>query len=262
MTGKTAVESQRAVRPAQQQTRDGSQMLFTSIKRRKVHQDVAEQIENQILSGLLPEGASLPSERNLMEAFDVGRPAIREALLLLQRSGFIRITNGGRTVVTRPTAANLLEQLSGSARYLLSSEGGEKAFQDARRIFESAIARNAAELATDKDIARLGEYLKINREALGDMDAFERSDIAFHLALAEIGGNPVFSALHAAISEWLALQRHISLRVPGVALCAYRSHEEIHEAVAARNPEAAWHAMDRHLKTVAQQFEQGKGRPA
>ena len=235
-------------------------MLFTRIKRRKVHEDVAEQIENQILSGLLPEGASLPSERNLMAAFNVGRPAIREALLLLQRSGFIRISNGGRTVVTRPTAASLLEQLSGSARYLLSSAGGEAAFQDARRIFESAIARNAAEVASKEDIERLAEYLAKNRDAVSDLEAFERSDVAFHLALAEIGGNPVFSALHSAIAEWLALQRHISLRVPGVAVSAYRSHEEIYEAVAARNPEDAWRAMDKHLRQVAQQFEMGKKR--
>jgi GntR family transcriptional repressor for pyruvate dehydrogenase complex len=195
-----------------------------------------------------------------MEAFNVGRPAIREALLLLQRSGFIRISNGGRTVVTRPTAASLLEQLSGSARYLLSSAGGELAFQDARRIFESAIARNAAEVATTEDIERLGNFLVKNRDALPDLEAFERSDVAFHLALAEIGGNPVFSALHAAIAEWLALQRHISLRVPGVAVSAYRSHEEVYEAVASRNPEAAWRAMDKHLRQVAQQFEMGKKR--
>lgn len=235
-------------------------MLFTRIKRRKVHEDVAEQIENQILSGLLPEGASLPSERNLMAAFNVGRPAIREALLLLQRSGFIRISNGGRTVVTRPTAASLLEQLSGSARYLLSSAGGEAAFQDARRIFESAIARNAAEVASKEDIERLAEYLAKNRDSVSDLEAFERSDVAFHLALAEIGGNPVFSALHTAIAEWLALQRHISLRVPGVSVSAYRSHEEIYEAVAARSPEDAWRAMDKHLRQVAQQFEMGKKR--
>ena len=58
-------------------------MNFKSVKRRKIHEDVAEQIEDQILSGGLEEGANLPSERSLMEAFNVGRPAVREALLLL-----------------------------------------------------------------------------------------------------------------------------------------------------------------------------------
>ena len=234
-------------------------MNFTSIKRRKVHEDVAEQIENQILSGGLPEGASLPSERNLMEAFNVGRPAVREALLLLQRSGFIKVSSGGRTLVTRPTADNFLDQLSSSARHLLSSEEGERAFQEARRLFEAAIARNAAEIATKDDIQRLEAALLANRQSIGNLESFERTDVAFHLTLAEIGENPVFSALHKAIAEWLALQRHIALRVPGVENSAYRSHEEIFQAVADHQPEQAWQAMDRHLRQVIQQFEQGRG---
>lgn len=234
-------------------------MNFTSIKRRKVHEDVAEQIENQILSGGLPEGSSLPSERSLMEAFNVGRPAVREALLLLQRSGFIKVSSGGRTLVTRPTAANFLDQLSSSARHLLSSEEGERSFQEARRLFEAAIARNAAEIATKDDIQRLEAALLANQQSIGNLESFERTDVAFHLTLAEIGENPVFSALHKAIAEWLALQRHIALRVPGVENSAYRSHEEIYQAVADHQPEQAWQAMDRHLRQVMQQFEQGRG---
>jgi len=233
-------------------------MNFTSVKRRKVHEDVAEQIENQILSGGLPEGSALPSERGLMEAFNVGRPAVREALLLLQRSGFVKVSSGGRTIVTRPTVANVFEQLSGTARHHLASEEGERSFQDARRLFESAIARNAAEIATEKDIQRLEISLKANHAAIGNLEAFERTDVAFHLTIAEIGENPVFSALHKAIAEWLALQRRISLRTPGAEASAYRSHEEIYRAIAAHQPEQAWRAMDRHLREVIRLFEQGR----
>ena len=142
-------------------------MNFKSVKRRKVHEDVAEQIEDQILSGGLEKGANLPSERSLMEAFNVGRPAVREALLLLQRGGFIEVSSNGRPIVTRPTATNVLEQLSGSARFLLSSKDGERSFQDARRLFEAAIARNAAEIASPQDIERIGAALRANREAIG-----------------------------------------------------------------------------------------------
>ncbi len=102
---------------------------FKSIKRRKVHEDVAEQIERQILSGDLEEGANLPSERELMKAFSVGRPAVWEALLLLQRNGFIDVSSSGRSFVTRPRTELIVDQLSGSARYLLSSEEGERSFR-------------------------------------------------------------------------------------------------------------------------------------
>jgi DNA-binding FadR family transcriptional regulator len=232
-------------------------MKFKSVKRRKVHEDVAEQIEDQILSGGLQEGASLPSERGLMEAFNVGRPAVREALLLLQRGGFIEVSSNGRPIVTRPTTTNVLEQLSGSARFLLSSKEGERSFQDARRLFEAAIARNAAEIATPEDIERIGAALKANREAIGNAEAFERTDVEFHLVIASIGENPVFTALHAAIAEWLTNQRAVSLRIPGVEASAFQSHELIYNAISAHEPEKAWHAMDQHLKYIMRQYEKG-----
>ncbi len=232
-------------------------MKFKSVKRRKVHEDVAEQIEDQILSGGLEEGAHLPAEREMMEAFNVGRSAVREALLLLQLSGFVQMSSTGRPVVARPTTTNFVEQLSSSARFLLSSEEGERSFQDARRLFEAAIARNAAEIATPRDIERLESALVANRGAVGDIGAFERTDVEFHLAISNIGGNPVFPALHMGIAEWLTNQRTVSLRVPGVEATALESHEKIFDAIAQQAPEQAWHEMDQHLRDIMKQFEKG-----
>lgn len=234
-------------------------MTFKNIKRRKLHEDVASQIEDAIISGSLAEGENLPSERDLMESFGVGRPAVREALLVLERTGLVQLSTGGRARIVRPTVTNMVHQLSGTAKHFIASPGGEEAFQDARRLFESAIARNAAEVATDDNIARLRAALDANREAVDDMGVFERTDVAFHLALAEIGQNPIFGALHVAIVGWLSMQRHISLRISGAAQRALKSHEEIFEAVAKHEPEQAWQAMDRHLREVMSLFRQGTG---
>jgi len=233
-------------------------MNFQSVRRRKVHEDVAVQIEEAIILGTLVEGEALPSERDLMATFGVGRPAIREALLLLERTGFLQLSTGGRARITKPTVAVLIDQLSGSAKHLMAMPGGEQAFQEARRVFEAAIARHAAEIATDADVARLGAALEANRSAIDDMTAFERTDVAFHLVLAEIGQNPVFAALHGAIAGWLALQRKVSLRIEGAAGQALASHDQIYRAVAARQPEQAGAAMDRHLRQVMLQYGKGK----
>ena len=174
-------------------------MEFRNIKRRKIHEDVAEQIESQIVGAALEVGTKLPSERSLMEAFNVGRPAVREALLLLQRSGFIEVSSNGRPVVARPTTSKLVEQLSGAARSLLSSKEGEHSLQDARRLFEAAIARNAAEQATPKDIEVLEAALETNRASLGDIVAFERTDVAFHRTLARPRRNGPRRRIHGAI---------------------------------------------------------------
>ena len=235
-----------------------NEMNFKNVKRRKVHEDVAAQIEEAITSGSVAEGECLPSERDLMESFGVGRPAVREALLLLERIGLVQLSTGGRARIIRPSFSVLVNQLAATARHFLATPGGEASFQDARRLFEAAIARNAAKVAKKSDIAKLSAALEANRAALQDMAAFERTDVAFHFALASIGDNPVFAALHGGIVEWLSMQRHVSLRVPGAAQKAYQSHKAIFDAVANHEPERAWAAMDQHLQEVKQFYRKGK----
>ena len=52
-------------------------MSFQTIRRRKVHEDVALQIREAIIPGVLPEGSGLPPARDLIAIFAVGPSAIR-----------------------------------------------------------------------------------------------------------------------------------------------------------------------------------------
>ena len=69
---------------------------FKPIKQTRVSEEVAEQLKETILNGQFKAGDRLPSERDLAEAFQVSRVAIREALRSLENSGFI-ITRQGAT---------------------------------------------------------------------------------------------------------------------------------------------------------------------
>ena len=94
--------------------------------------------------------------------------------------------------------------------------------------------------------------------ARGDLGHFERTDVAFHYVLATIAKNPIFTAVHDALVEWLTSQRTMSLGVPGAEEGASNSHRRIYEAVAAHDPEAAARAMDDHLKDVAALIQRSK----
>jgi DNA-binding FadR family transcriptional regulator len=144
----------------------------------------------------------------------------------------------------------LVNELSGAARHLLAQPAGVRHFQQARMLFEAGLARYAAVHASKADVEALEAALEANRQAIGDGREFERTDVAFHYVLAGISRNPIFAALHAAIAEWLMEQRTISVRAKGSARAAYRAHERIHRAVAARDPEAAEAAMRAHLAQV------------
>jgi DNA-binding FadR family transcriptional regulator len=234
-------------------------MSFTLVRRRKIHEDVASQIEDAIINGLYAEGDQLPPERELMEQFGVGRPAVREALLLLERSGVVQLSAGERARIVHPTIDGLVDQISASARHFLATSTGERSLQEARRVIESAIARNAAEIASADEIARLEQALDANRQSLASLDKFEVTDVAFHLAIAEIGGNQVFSAMHRAIVGWLAMQRYVASRAAPEAMPnALRHHERIYEAIAAHEPERAGQMMDAHIRDVERWYKQGR----
>lgn len=230
------------------------------VRRRKLYQDIVERMEQLMLSGHLQPGDLLPSERELMQTFEVGRTSVREALFALQKMGLIEIRNGERPCVTRPSAIGMVRELSGAARHMLSNVDGAREFQQARGIIEVALARHAAEHATEADIAALREALALNGAALDDMDAFTRTDVAFHLRIAEVTRNSIFSALNTAVNDWLAEQRTVGLGNPGAARDAFKAHTAICEAIAAHQPDDAERSMRKHLAEVEAYYWAGRNR--
>jgi GntR family transcriptional regulator, sialic acid-inducible nan operon repressor len=226
-----------------------------AIERQKLSDQVVALLEDEIVRGVRRFGDQLPSEREMMRQFGVGRPAIREALFALRRKGLVKVGSGARARVTQPTPAAILGELSGAARHLLEQPDGQQHFQEARSFFEIGLARYAALHATAKDLARLETALAANRGSISDLPAFKRTDIDFHFVLAEIPRNPIFPAIHDAMVDWLTDQRNVTLQVVGQVLTAYRAHERIFKAVASGDPDVAERAMAAHLKQLYRVYE-------
>lgn len=225
-----------------------------AIRRRKLYEDIVAHLEVMISEGKYAPGDRLPSERDMMESFGVGRTAVREALFALQKKGLVAIANGERARITFPTARGMIDELSGAARHLLSQPAGVGYFQQARAFLEISLARYAAEYATPDEIERLGQALLVNRKALDDKEEFIRTDVAFHYVLAEIPHNPIFTAMHQALVSWLTEQRATSTLARGSSRAAFRAHRAIYEAIAARQIDEAGRAMKRHLEEVAKYY--------
>lgn len=229
-------------------------LLEPPIKPKKLYEQVADRLEVRILQGVYTPGEQLPSERDLMREFGVGRPAVREALFHLAKMGMVEIRSGERALVTRPTPEVVFESIAGAARVMLSEPDGIRNFQQAREFLEAGLARYAAESATEEDLDQLRSALEANRAAIGDVERFEASDLAFHRVLAAITRNPIFTALDAAFAEWLVRQRRTSLSAPGQIQIAYRAHEAIYDAVARRDADRAEQMMRDHLQQVTKAY--------
>lgn len=228
------------------------------IRRRKLHEDVAVRIEEMIREGRYPAGSHLPSEREIMLELGVGRSAVREALLSLQKMGLVVLSSGERARVTAPTATALIQELSGAARHLLAQEGGIRRFQEARMLFEIGLVRLAAKQATAEDLVRLKDALEANRLSIGDRAAFLETDVAFHYVIATIPQNTIFESLYNAVVEWLKEQRDVSGRTPQSSELAYAAHKRIFDAIAAGDSIEAQTAMQEHLEQVSTLYWQVK----
>jgi DNA-binding FadR family transcriptional regulator len=199
-------------------------------------------------------GDRLPSEKEIMSEFGVGRAAVREAMLSLQKMGLVTVSSGERARVTAPTADALVRELSGAARLLLAEDGGIQQFQEARALFEIGLARIAAQVATGEDIEALRKALEANGRAIDNRPDFMRTDVAFHYAIAAIPGNPIFTSMYNAVVEWLTEQREISGRAADAGRAAFSAHARIFEAIAYHDPPAAQIAMQEHLDQVAKLY--------
>jgi GntR family transcriptional regulator, sialic acid-inducible nan operon repressor len=223
--------------------------------RRKRYEEIAEHLELQIFSGRLLEGKKIPSERELMEHFGVGRSTVREALFSLQRKGLLTARAGAAARVTKPTPQTIVSDLSGAARHFLNQPNGVRHLQHARALLEIGLAREVALRASDDDLSTLSEALEGNRSAIeGSQKAFEHSDLMFHYALAMIAHNPIFTSLNHALNEWLAEQRSMSARAGATRIEVYQQHKAVHDAILARDPAAAQSAMEVHLAAVYRNY--------
>lgn len=97
--------------------------------------------------------------------------------------------------------------------------------QEARRLLEKSLARQAARTASADQLAAIEDALKKNRAALGDRDAFVRTNMDFHVQIARACDNIFVDALLAAVSEWLDEHRRIAIKQSGAAELAYRRHK-------------------------------------
>src|SRR3979411_3264409 len=120
-------------------------MSYQPVERRKVYEQIAEQLLGQISSRRLKPGDPLPPERELTEAFGVGRSSIREALRMLESQGVITTASGGDFVVAE--AANPLES-SLRLLFTLDERTGISDLFELRRILDCEAAALAAERRT------------------------------------------------------------------------------------------------------------------
>jgi GntR family transcriptional regulator, sialic acid-inducible nan operon repressor len=218
------------------------------IHRRRLYEEVSERIVAAIKNGSLRAGEALPSERELMELYGVGRPAVREALQYLARMGMVTLNPGERASVSVPDFSNLMQTVALTTSGILrNSDKSLEELKEARLLFEVQMVRLATERATKEDLRQLEACHVAHVESLSDLSQFMRRDMLFHREVARVTGNSIFPVLSESLISWLAeFYRHL-VRVKGAEKLTLAEHEAILEGIRSRRPNKAEEALRAHL---------------
>ena len=224
---------------------------------------IYDQIKEKILSGALKSGDRLPSERQLMDMLQRSRPTIREALRMLERDGFLKISAGANGAVVQKFDTVNVEQPLETMLQVSAITIAE--LYEFRMQCECAIAAWAAQRRSDEDVQQL-EKLVTDTAALfeaGEYDEFLSKDAAFHQSLARAAKNEVaciISGVFHRITERF-LTPAIARKSPEAQKRTYRSmlrgHEKIFRAVCSGDEAQARQAMAEHLDAFSSEFRQG-----
>ena len=242
--------------------RDTKNKAGERISRRKLSHEVHERLLARIRSGEFRVGCWLPSERNLMQSFGVGRPAVREALQSLERMGLIAIVHGEGAQVLPLSAEKVITQISEATMHLLSGSNDLlEDLKEARLQFEVGMARMAAQKATPAQIDQLRLLLEEHKASLHNPDRFLATDIAFHRGIAAISGNSIYMAVSQAMLQWLEQFYHEAVRAPGTENTTLNEHVKLFECIADHNPDAAVMALTEHLTRANTHYSPQRVRP-
>lgn len=219
---------------------------FEAVRRNRVSEEVARQLEQLILQKLQP-GDKLPAERELAEMLGVSRSSIRDAIQSLRLMGLVEPRQGAGTVVRQISAEALVNPLANVIAHQRQLVGE---LLDFRKMLEPPLAARAATHASPDEIAEMEEILRRQDEKLRGGDLAIEEDSEFHYAIAMASGNSVVLKVLDVIMDMLRETRARSLQRSGRPQKSLAGHRRILTAIKRHDSVAAQAAMRQHIQDV------------
>lgn len=212
---------------------------------------VTQVLMREIRDNTFPVHSRLPSEIDMAQRFSVSRTVIREAISRLKSEGLVGSRQGSGTRVLEPNVArpfrlniDLHDSLQAVLRVI-----------ELRRGIEGEMAALAAERCTDAQRARI-------RKAFNNIKKAERAggdgvdeDVAFHTAISQASGNPLFTSLLSFLGQYVRSAIHVTrnneARRDDFSLQVQAEHAAIMEAISKGDAEAARAAALNHVEHAA-----------
>jgi DNA-binding GntR family transcriptional regulator len=180
------------------------------------------------------------TEMELSQVLGVSRPTARQALVRLEQEGLVVIQpNRGASVrsLTVPEALRTLR---------------------IREVLDGLAAALAAELATEEELDELSAIVAEMEQLVraNDMLGYSRLNGRLHTAILRAARDDTLYRMLASLNHALVRYQYRTILVPGRQDRSLREHQQLVEAIRARDPSAAEQAMRTHVSHVRQTLSQ------
>lgn len=222
-------------------------------RRPRAYQQIVDEVRRDVFRRRVSPGDRLPNEAEFAERFGVSRPAVREALRVLELQGLIRVAHGfqgGAFVADGGT-----EAVSSALETMLRLEHIERAeIYIARRYLEPSVAALAAEGLNDELRTALeANIAETERRIAAGRPAFE-TNLEFHAIVARACGNRILTLVGEAVLQLLRVAEQRRPSTPQINREASRAHAAILKALIAGDREGAEAAMAQHLGRLERHY--------
>lgn len=223
-------------------------MPLQTVEPQRLYRQIAEQLRTLMSAGEFVAGTRLPAERDLAKQLGVSRPSVREALIALEVEGWVEVRTGSGVYVKDRAATNGKGQ---GHTPIPPTEWGPLELIRARRVVEGEVAALAAVQAKRKDTDAMRRAIDAMQSDADRNVMPLDGDRAFHTSIVQACGNVVL--LETVQGFWDSRRGPLFERLGGYFetvdswRAAITEHEAIHDAIRARDPDAARTAMHSHL---------------
>jgi DNA-binding GntR family transcriptional regulator len=198
------------------------------------------------VEGRIAPGAKL-NERELAEVLQVSRTPLREAIKMLAAEGLVELLPNRGAIAVELSEADVLNTFEVMAG--LEAQSGELA---AQRITDAELAE-----------IRAMHYEMMAAYTRRDLSAYYRINAQIHRAINAAAKNPVLAATYNQVNARLQALRFRSNQDGEKWARAVKEHEQMIEALAARDPQAMREVLTTHLRNkleaVVAQLRAGEG---
>lgn len=221
-------------------------MSIVQIKKTNLVDEVYYQMLEQIRSGQWKEGEKITSEAKLCELFNVSRVVIREALQRLRMQGLIVTRHGMGSFVSNPHNFMINQALPTSAAQPKLSEEDFLSFLEFRKCIEFRAIELSATQATTEDYARISSSLQKMKASVGEPEAYNQADFAFHSAIVDSAHNVFFTQAMKGCQNMIFSCLQQMNQINDSQAWGIEMHRELMEHIIAKDAKSAIRIMKKN----------------